>query len=239
MSKISLLACVAVATAMTTSTFALTPTGRDTGTINFGGVGENLNAWHLALYAGTSTRKVENNHNLDIDIDFKRFNMVLGCDLTRWMTVYGLVGMMKANSDSWGEDNDRANLFGVGVWANLMESDQLSLFTDVSTYRVNTGAEYSFAAFDDFSWSQLDAFLTFELVNELNECPFILPETVGLFFGPIISYIISDDYEATSGNTVGITLGVSMMFTDDTYATLAGDFYSDDSSVYGMVGVRF
>lgn len=239
MSKITLLACVAVATALTTSTFAVTPTGRDTGSINFQALGNDLNAWHLALYVGRSTRTVENDNNFETEIDLNRYNMVLGYDLTRWLTVYGLVGMVKADSNSWVDQNDSADIFGAGVWANLIESDQMSLLSAVSSYRLTSGAEYSFASFDDFSWSQVDAFLNFELVNELNKCPFIMPEAVTLYFGPVVSYIMSDDYEATSGNTLGLTVGVNILFTDDTYATLGSDFYSDDQSVYAMMGVRF
>lgn len=239
MSKITLLACVAVATALTTSTFAITPNSRDTGSIDFGVLGEDLSAWHLALYVGQSTRTMDNDRNFETEINMNRYNAVLGYDLTRSLTVYGLVGMLNADSDSWGDNDDTSSLFGVGAWANLIESDQMSLLTAVSTYRLTSGAEYSIANFDDFAWSQFDAFLTFEIVNELNECPFIMPETVAIFFGPIVSYIMSDDYETTSGNTVGMTVGVNMMVTDDTYMTLGADAFSDDSTVYGMMGVRF
>ncbi len=239
MSKTTLIACVAVATALTTSTFAVTPTGRDTGSLNFAGIGNDLSGWHLALYAGSSTRTVENDRNITTEIDLTRYNVVLGYDVTRWMTVYGLAGALTADTGTYATGNDTQGLFGLGVWANLMESDQLSLISDISSYRLTSGAEYSIASFDDFTWSQVDAFLTFEIVNELHECPFIMPETIGIFFGPIVSYVMSDEYDSTSGNVFGLTVGLNMTITDDTYVTVAGDFFSDDTAVYGMVGVRF
>ena len=236
MSKTTLIACVAVA-ALTSSTFAVTPTARDTGSINYAGLGNNLSGWHLALFAGSSTRYMDNDRNIETEIDLTRYNVVLGYDVTRWLTVYGLVGAMTEETGIYKKEDDTQALFGVGIWANLLESDQLSRISDISSYRLTSGVEYSFANFDDFTWSQFDAFLTFELVNELHRTSFIMPETVGLFFGPIISYVVSDEYD--SADVFGMTVGVNMTITDDTYVTVAGDFFSDDNSVYGMVGVRF
>ena len=237
MRKTTLIACVAVATALSTSTFAVTPASRDTGSINFADIGEDLSGWHLALFAGSATRHMDNDRNIDTEIDLTRYNVILGYNVTRWMTVYGLVGAMTEETGVYKKENDTQAIVGVGVWANLIESDQLSRLSDVSSYRLTSGAEYSFANFDDFTWSQFDAFLTFELVNELHRTSFIMPETIGLFFGPVISYILSDEYD--SNDIFGITVGVNMTMTDDTYITVAGDFFSDDNAVYGMVGVRF
>ncbi len=237
MSKTTLIACVAVATALTSSTFAVTPASRDTGSINFASIGNDLSGWHLAMFAGSATKYMDNDRNIETEIDLTRFNVIVGYDLTRWLTVYGLVGAIKEETGIYSKENDTQGLFGVGVWANLLESDQLSRLSDVSSYRLTTGAEYSFANFDDFTWSQFDAFLTFELVNELHRTSFIMPETIGLFFGPVVSYVLSDEYD--SCDNIGMTVGLNITMTDDTYITVAGDFYSDDNAVYGMVGVRF
>ncbi len=237
MNKTTLIACVAVATALTTSTFAVTPASRDTGSINFASIGNDLSGWHLAMFAGSSTKYMENDRNIETEIDFTRFNVILGYDVMRWLTVYGLVGAMKEETGLYSKENDTQGLFGVGVWADLIESDQLSRLSDVSSYRLTSGAEYSLANFDDFTWSQIEAFLTFELINELNRTSFIMPETIGLFFGPVVSYVLSDEYDA--GDNIGVTVGLNMTMTDDTYITVAGDFYADDRAIYGMVGVRF
>lgn len=238
MSKSPFLASVALATIMTTAALAITPASRDTGDINFALPAENLNDFHMALYAGSFTRNVKSDFGV-AEIDLKRYNAILGYDLNRWLTVYVLGGILDAKESASHQDSEASTIWGVGVWANLIESEQLPLLTTVSSYRLSTGTEFSYADLDNFSWSQFDSFLTFEIVNELNDSQLIFPRNIGLFFGPIASYIQSDDYDSDSDNVFGLTAGVDLMFTKNTYATIAGDFYSDDKGVYGMVGVRF
>lgn len=238
MSKFPFIASVAIATVMTSVAFAATPTARDTGTINYAGIGDDLGAWHGALYAGTATRNAQFSGSRTAEIDFSRYNVILGYDLTRWLTIYGLAGAANADADNRSDDSS-SGLFGAGFWAGLLEVDQLSFLTTISRYRVNSGAEISYAGFDEFSWTQFDGFLTLELQNELNNTSSIFPDNIGLFFGPVVSFFESDEYDSDSDNLVGMTVGVNLMFTDDTYLTGAGDFFSDDSSVYGMMGVRF
>lgn len=238
MSKSTFFAGAAIATLMTTAAYAITPASRDTGNINFALPAENLNDFHMALYAGSFTRNVQSDFGT-AEIDLKRYNAILGYDLNRWLTVYALSGIVDAKESASRMDSESAMIWGVGVWANLIESEQLPLLTTVSSYRVSAGTEFSYADTDSFSWSQFDSFLTFEIVNELNDSQLIFPRNIGLFFGPIASYIVSDEYDSDSDNVFGLTVGVDLMFTKNTYATIAGDFYSDDEGVYGMVGVRF
>lgn len=238
MSKSTFIAGAAIAALMTTAALAVTPASRDTGNLDFALPAENLNDFHMALYAGTFTRNVQGDFGLT-EMDLKRYNAILGYDLTRWITIYALGGILDAKESASRQDSEASTIWGVGVWANLIESEQMPLLTTVSSYRLSAGTEFSYANLDNFSWSQFDSFLTFEIVNELNDSQLIFPRNIGLFFGPIASYIQSDEYDSDSDNVFGLTLGVDLMFTRNTYATIAGDFYTDDSGVYGMMGVRF
>ncbi len=238
MRKTTLIACIAVSTALSTSTFAVTPASRDVGSLNFKWTAEDFSRWHLALYAGQSTRQIKPS-GLDTEVEVGRYTMILGYDLSRWLTVYGLAGLSRAKPDGFMATSDNSGVFGAGVWANLIEVDQLSLLSTITQYRLASGAEVSHAGFDDFTWTQFDAFLTLELVNELPRASFIHPEAISLFVGPILSYVESDNLSFTSDNILGMTIGVSILFTDDTYVTAGADVFADDHAVYGMVGVRF
>jgi len=180
--------------------------------------------------------KSKNSIRRDVDID--RYNAILGYDLTRWLTLYGVAGVSKAK-DELAFESDTSGIFGLGVWANLIEVEQMSLLSTITKYRLSSGAEITYAGFDDFNWTQFDAFLTFELVNELNRSSFIFPEAVSVFAGPIISVVESDKLTQSSSNIIGLTVGVSVMFTDNVYATGGADVFSDDNAFFGMIGVRF
>lgn len=238
MSKTTLIACIAVATALTAPTFAVTPASRDAGGINFEWVAEDFSGFHLALFGGRSTREMKSKNKIRREVDVDRYNAIIGYDLTRWLTLYGVAGVAKAK-DELAFDSDTSGIFGVGVWANLIEVDQLSLLSTITKYRLSSGAEITYAGFDDFNWMQFDAFLTFELVNELTRASFIFPEAVSVFAGPILSVVESDNLTQSSSNIIGLTVGISIMFTDNVYATGGADVFSDDNAYFGMVGVRF
>lgn len=238
MSKTSLIACIAVATALTTSTFAVTPASRDVGALNFEWVAEDFSDFHLAIYGGSATREMKAKHSIKRDVEVARYNAIIGYDLTRWLTLYGVAGVSKAK-DKLVMESDTVGVFGFGLWANLIEVDQVSLLSTITGYRLASGAEFTYAGFDDFNWMQFDAFLTFEIVNELDRASFMFPDAVSIFAGPIVSVVASDNLTQSSSNVIGLTVGASLMFTDNTYLTGGADVFSDDHAFFGMMGVRF
>ena len=91
MSKSTWIAASAIAAIMTSASFAVTPSSRDTGNLDFGLLEGDLSGWHLAVYGAGATRNLENGDDV-IERDLTRVNVVIGYDLTRWITVYGLAG---------------------------------------------------------------------------------------------------------------------------------------------------
>lgn len=238
MSKTTLIACLAVATALTTSTFAVTPASRDMGELNFKWAAEDFSGFHLALFGGRATRKMKLKKSTRREVEVDRYNAIIGYDFTRWLTFYGVIGHSKAK-DELAFDSDTSGIFGIGVWANLIDVDQLSFLSTITQYRLSSGAEVTYSDFDDFNWFQFDAFLTFELVNTLNRTTFMAPEAVSVFAGPIITVIESDNLSQSSDDIIGLTVGCSVMFTDNVYATGGADVFLRDKAFFGMVGVRF
>ena len=179
MSKSTWIAASAIAAIMTSASFAVTPSSRDTGNLDFGLLEGDLSGWHLAVYGAGATRNLENGDDV-IERDLTRVNGVIGYDLTRWITVYGLAGGADLSEDTeWNDDeSDTSAVWGVGLWANLIQSEQLPLMDTITSYRLTSGLEYSYAGFDEFGWTQIDGFLTLGFMNELRSSSRIFPAMV-------------------------------------------------------------
>ena len=239
MSKTNILASIALAALIAAPALAVTPGSRETKGSGYAVLAQDLTEWHLAFYGASATRTVKNK-GFESEMDITRINAILGYDISRWITVYGLIGVLDASPESSYDDDDESSaLFGVGAWFNLFQSEELTYLSTLSYYRLTAGTELSFSQPGDFMWSQFDSFLTFEIVNELHGSPVIMPDKLSVFFGPVASVVISDDYDQDSSNTVGFTAGLSLQFTTSTYLTIAYEAYSDDDVASGMLGVRF
>ena len=241
MSK-SIWIAAAVAAVMTSASFAVTPSSRDTDNLDFGLLEGDLSGWHLAVYGAGATRNLEDKSGTIVEKEITRFNVILGYDIARWITVYGLAGVADLSEDTdWSsdEEDDSSTIWGVGLWANLIQSEQLPLMETITSYRLTSGLEYSFADFDEGAWSQVDGFLTFGLMNELRSSTRIFPEMIGVFAGPAFSYVDAEGYDSDSDNMFGLTVGLDMIFNRNVYAVGGADLFDDDDVVYGMAGLRF
>jgi hypothetical protein len=236
MSKPTLVLSLAAFTAFAATSFAVTPSGAPDGAINHLGVAKDYSQLSLSFYAGIA----EKTYDGKPDMDFTRFNAVVGYNLNRWLSVYGLVGTMEQKVKIGGfSATDDSAIFGAGVWAGLIDVDQLSFFDGVDRYTLSAGAEISYADFDSGTWTSLDAFLMFEVQGDVNRQSFIFPRTLGLYFGPVFSLSLSSDYDTASSNSVGFGGGVNILFTDDVSLKIGGDVFSDDSTVYGQFSINF
>lgn len=241
MSK-SIWIAAAVAAVMTSASFAVTPSSRDTDNLDFGLLEGDLSGLHLAVYGSGATRNLEDKNGFVVEKDLTRFNVILGYDIARWITLYGVAGVVNLSDDdsNWGaDDDDSSTVWGLGLWLNLIQSENLPLMETVTSFRLTSGIEYSYADFDEGSWTQVDGFLTFGFMNELRSSSSIFPEMIGIFAGPVFSYVDAEDYETGSDNKFGLTVGLDMIFNRNLYAVGGADIFDDDDAVYGMAGLRF
>lgn len=175
----------------------------------------------------------------DGEMTLSRAGAYLAYDGLRWFTVYGFAGVAETKSNDFFLDGDTAVSFGGGAWAYLIDNDQLDVMSTFSRFRVNIGGEYAFTDSNDLFLGEAEGFLTFELLNDTFFPNDIFPSSIGLFAGPVFSYLHGDDVEQDVEDSWGVTVGLSMTFSRRTYATLGIDVFADNTVAYASAGIRF
>ena len=238
------LAVLAISAAFTSALTAGVTVSRDSDIKDFAINSVDGSSFHFGVHAEGGTRAMEYN-GTEMDVDVSRYVAFLGYDISRSMTLFVTMGTMVSESDSDAifalntEDNNSFTA-GAGLMVNLIDSDQFDFLTTISRYRLQADAEVYYADFEDYSWVEFDAALTFQLHNEdaINNTQ-ILPDQYALFAGPCVSVVSSDELDQGSGNVFGIKGGISLIFTSNTYLTGGFEYYGDSSLYYGTIGVRF
>ena len=241
MSKSIWIAAASIAAIMTSASFAVTPSSRATGNLDFGLFEEDLSRWHLAVYGAGATRNFESKGGAVVEMDHTRFNAVVGYDISRWITVYGLAGVAEASEDTvrGSTSDDTAAVWGAGLWANLIQAELLPHMDTITSFRLTSGIEASFSDFDEGAWLQVDAHLTFGIVNEIHSFNHVFPERIGVFAGPVLSYVDVEGLDWDSDNLFGLSVGLDMAFNRKIYVVGGADLFDDDTVVFGMAGLRF
>lgn len=237
MCKSTWIAALAILFAFTSFSSAITPAPKDKEISEYALMNADLSAWHLGVYGMSATR-----HNSPSEKkDFKRFNLFLGVDACHWLTFYGLVGAAQVRDDSdWStKEDESAAIFGLGAWANLIQSEVLPLMDTITSWSLSGNVECSFANFESDPWTQFDASLMFSLYNELTRINWIFPETIGLSAGPVLTYVETDGLETDSDNLIGVTVSLDFIYNRKASWSIGADVFDDDSAVYGMASLRF
>jgi len=240
---LSFAAAAAVALATILPTHAATPTAMPGDPLNFVGVGYDYSDWSLSVYYSGFTKNYKHKNILN-EMDFSRISTAIGCSLDsrEFITLYGVIGLLE-HKKSWINSSENASLFGLGLWMNLWETDQLPIFEGVDAYSVTAGIEgvYSRADFGGFysTYASIDGFLFFEIHGESYKRAFIFPRSYGIYVGPVFSYSVSNDYDTDDNNIVGLGGGLNIRFTENINLKIGGDYYSDDSSVYAQFSINF
>lgn len=232
---------LAISAAFTSASFAGVSVTRDTDVKDFALNSVDGSAFHFGVHAEGGTRAMEYNGR-DIDIDASRYVGFLGVDITRSITLFASMGTMISEGDyfRFNDENNSSFTFGAGFMINLIDSDQFEFLTTITRYRLQADAEVYYADFEDYSWTEFDVAITFQLHNEdAGNNLQILPNQYALFAGPCASVIESDELEQVSGGMFGIKGGISLLFTGNTYLTGGFEYYGDSSMYYGTLGLRF
>ena len=236
------LTALAISAAFTTASMAGVSVTRDTDVMDFAINSVDGSNFHFGVHAEGGTRAMELNSR-EIDINASRYVGFLGYDISRSVTIFASMGTMISDSDepyTLNAENNSAFTFGAGFMVNLIDSNQFELLTTISRYRLQAEAEVYYAKFDDYSWTEFDAAITFQLHNEdAGNNMEILPNQYALFVGPCASVINSDELDQTSGSVFGMKGGITLLFTDNTYLTGGFEYYGDSSIYYGTLGLRF
>lgn len=233
------LACLAAIAALAVPSASAAPEVPNDGRLtNYLVVAEDLSDFSGGVQGFVAERNVRR-HGFDSKMDAQRLNGYLGYDLTRWLTFYGLAGIQSAKDKRAGIQSETVFAYGAGLWARLIDDDQLDFLQTFSRYRLNAGAEISHSDPNDLSWTQFDAFLTFGLVNDLFLTDDIFPTSITVYFGPVYSAVEMDGFKQVPDNRFGFSVGLDMTFAQGVYAGLGYDFFNDDNVAHFSAGVRF
>lgn len=238
MSKKLLLAGSVCAVFAAAPAFAVAPAPADGTSENYAISAMDMSGLHFGLRGSHGDRTVEFGKR-EGELELSRVGAYLGYDLLRWFTVYGFVGIANAESDDFFLESDTAVSFGGGAWAYLIDNDQLDIMSTFSRFRVNIGGEYAFTDSNELWLGQAQGFLTFELLNDAFLTFDLYPSSIGLFAGPVFSYLHGDDVTQDVDDAWGLTVGLSMTFARRTYVSGGIDVFSDNNVVYASAGVRF
>ena len=241
MSKSSFAAVCALAAVVSTSTASASTPAPDDGYIpHYALNSENLDAWHGGVHGFASKRNVENKRTGRLsEMDARRANAYLGYDLTRWMTVYGLCGVLSVKDTGERLESDTEVAYGAGVWFNLLDDDQLDFLGTISRYRLTAGLEVSHGDPNDLSWTQYDGYATFEILNDMYLADEMFPTQVGVFAGPVFSSVELDGWKQSGDNDWGFRAGLDMRFANGVFVKGAYDWFTDDSIASFTAGIRF
>ena len=108
-------------------------------------------------------------------------------------------------------------------------------------FRINASISLFRTEFDvsgtDRDYVELDAQLTFSLVNDTSGNKFYLPESIALFVGPIYNDLISGDVDE-SGERFGVTAGLEFFSVKRVAVGLRYEQY-DKSGFVGGFNIHF
>ena len=230
-------AAFAAAAGFAVSSFASPALPEDAPVSHYALAAQDLHDFHGGIHGSFATRNVKDG-GFESEIEADRVNVYIGYDITRSFTVYALGGVMSVDSDDVDVD-ESSSAWGLGFWARLIDDDAIDFLPTISRYRLNAGVEYSSNDAADLGWSQVDGFLTFEIVNENLIDAEIFLAAVSVFAGPVFTYIDLDGYKQVSDNNWGLTVGGSLAFGRGAFVNGGVDVFSDDTCGYFTAGVRF
>lgn len=212
------------------------------GTIeNYAIIATDMSGLHGGVQGRTGERTLSRKNSFEGTFDLMRVDAYLGYDIVRWLTVYGFVGIADAKSDDFFElsEGDTKSTYGGGIWAALVDDDQLDIMSTFSRFRLNAGVEYAYTDANELSIGEWEGFLTFELLNDMFLVHEMYPASIGLFAGPLYSALDVDGYEQDDDDRWGLTVGLSLTFSRRVYLNGGIDIFPDDYMVYASAGVRF
>ena len=238
MSKPALLACAAALLAAASPALAISMVPADGHIPNYALVAADLSDFHGGIQGSAAKRNVERD-GWETEMKANRIDGYLGYDLTRWLSIYALGGIIEVKNDRAGVEKDTVFAFGGGFWAGLIDDDQLDFLPTIGRYRRQAGGEVVHADPADLSWTEFNAFLTFEILNDLFLAEAYAPDAIGIFFGPVFHGLDVDDFEKVEDNDWGFTVGMKLHFADGVYVNGGADLFNDDQNLYFNLGVRF
>lgn len=174
------------------------------------------------------------------DIKHQKYMGYVGYDVLRWMTTYVTLGESKTKIGI-AEYGDWEAEYGLGVTMNLIDHVLPDPFLMEDRIRVNAGVEYTRCTTEtlgsDVDWGELYAQLTIGIVNDIDGSKFYLPNSIGIYGGPITT-IVHGDSQINNGDEFGYTIGTDLYFSETVSLEFAIEIL-DTTDFAGGLHIRF
>jgi opacity protein-like surface antigen len=202
---------------------------------------EPLARWHLGGFYRYHDREIKP----DDDFVQNKAGVHVGYDLLPWLSVYGVIGASWAKIEPYPDEySDAAPEFGGGVWLNLLDHDIAGNLALETRLRIQAQAQVTHASLDnvydngDVSYTEFFSSLTVSVINELIGNKNYWPDAIGIFAGPVVNSLHSDEID-NKGGVVGITAGIDMYVTSGLTLSFAYEAYEDDEAMNASLSFRF
>ncbi len=199
--------------------------------------GPDLSAFSIGLYSMQTEREIKWDATGATQVlKQQKVQGYLGVDVLRWLTIYAVGGGSEAKfgdnatADSEGE-------YGVGFRASLLEHFIKEPVPMEDSLRLNLGGQYTRNSSDDgvggnVEWNEITAELTLSIVNHTQGHKAFTPESISLYFGPLFSHYMSDDFETE--DNMGAVAGMEIFFMDTIILDIEFQHFEETSAGVGI-----
>ncbi len=150
----------------------------------------------IGIDANTSEREI-NQHNANRIIDTQSAALLLGVDLTKWLTLFGTAGAAQFEYKGGSEYGDSTLKWSGGLQANLWRTDILDPEFMAGTLMLKSVIEYSQYNFDSNNYSDKPKWndfvaelpISYEIYTEREDDLAQTPYSLALSLGPAVSLI--------------------------------------------------
>jgi hypothetical protein len=142
-------------------------------------------------------------------MEAEKITGVIGADVFRWITVYGIAGGSKTGFND-GPATSKGE-YGAGIRLNLLDHEIIDPLLSEDRIRINasiqqTRVKSAFAG-DEIKWKDTTAQLLLSLVNDLDGDPQFYPESMALYAGMVYSHLVGAiEEEKSSWFVVGLEI---------------------------------
>lgn len=217
------------------STYAV-PIGSSNEAFDYAVRGRDLSRLSMGLYSTETEREIRWKGTGAVEtLKSQKVQGYFGVDIVRWLTLYAVGGQSDVKFGN-NPSSDGESEFGFGFRANLLNHFIREPAPMEDTLRLNLGGQFTRNKADngagEMEWDEMSVALTMALVNHTTSYKLFAPESIALYFGPLFSQYVSDDFEAE--DDMGAVIGMEIFFMDTIVLDLEVQHFEETSAGVGI-----
>ncbi len=202
---------------------------------------QDLGKWHAGLLFRSHKRNIDLFGMRD-SLRMEKTGLYVAYDLLPWVAIYGLAGYVEPKLSVIPGEVDRGAEFGGGMWINLIDHDLIDNLALENRIRLQALGQFTVGDPDhfsaDLSYTEFHGALTLSIINETIGNKGYWPESVSLFFGPVVDILEGRDYSSRAG-TFGAVVGTDVLMSRRVTVSVMYETYDDGSALSGSLNIRF